>query len=186
MKHREKSKTHADAASLWANRGQRRPDFALPPGPDQESVWDYPRPPVLRPDTRLVQVEINGQEIARSRNTIRVLETASPPTFYIPPADVLVDLLHSNPSRSHCEWKGFARYWNFENGGESIPSVGWSYPEPTLEFEAIAGWFGFYPSRALCRVDGRPVQAQAGEFYGGWITPEVIGPFKGDPGTGGW
>ena len=186
MTSKPRSASEQLAAKLWTHRGQARPDFARPPGPNEESVWDYPRPPALMPDSRKIEVEVDGRIVAESRKTIRVLETASPPTFYIPPEDVASDLLQANSSRSHCEWKGFATYWDFVDAATSIASVGWSYPQPTPEFDAVAGWFSFYPAKAICRVDGHLVRAQEGGFYGGWVTPEVVGPFKGEPGTGGW
>ncbi len=164
----------------------RRPDFAVVPGPGQESVWDYPRPPRIAPDSREVAVRAFGVLVARTRRSIRVLETASPPTFYLPPGDVRLDLLEPAAGTSHCEWKGTARYWNLRLPDRRLERVAWSYPEPTPGFEAIRGWLAFYPARVECSVDGLRVEPQPGAFYGGWITPEVVGPFKGEPGTAGW
>ena len=113
-----------------------------------------------------------------------MLETASPPTWYLPAADVRTDRLVATGGRSFCEWKGQARYWALSD--QPAAAIGWDYPEPFPEFAVIAGYLAFYPARIDCRVDGRLVRAQAGDFYGGWITDEVIGPFKGDPGTGAW
>jgi uncharacterized protein (DUF427 family) len=114
---------------------------------------------------------------------VRVLETASPPTFYIPPDDVERERLVPVRGRSHCEWKGEARYWALEPDGEP---VAWSYPDPYPEFAVIRDWLAFYPGRVECRVDGERVRPQPGRFYGGWITDELVGPFKGEPGSEGW
>jgi len=173
------------AQQQWDFRGQNRPRFAIEPAPDQESVWDYPRPPALVADGRLVVVKVGERVIAESSATMRVLETASPPTFYIPPRDVEMTQLVNVAGSSMCEWKGSAKYWALTNSG-SERAVGWSYPSPFAEFAQIQDYLAFYPSRVDCLVDGERVRAQAGEFYGGWVTDEIVGPFKGDPGTGGW
>ena len=115
---------------------------------------------------------------------MRVCETASPPTFYIPPAGVNPDALVSVAGSSYCEWKGSAAYWALAS--EPGRPVAWSYPKPKRAFRGLRDYLSFYPDRVECRVDGARVQAQAGGFYGGWVTPEIVGPFKGDPGTGGW
>lgn len=174
----------AAARDKWTNTGQTRPPFALEPGPGQESVWDYPRPPALVNDQREVVVGDPGDPLARTTDAVRVLETASPPTVYLPPTDVAVDALVKVAGSSMCEWKGAAQYWALSDDTDT--PVGWTYPRPFGEFESIAGWFSFYPGRVRCTMAGETVRAQAGGFYGGWITDEVIGPFKGDPGTGGW
>jgi uncharacterized protein (DUF427 family) len=125
--------------------------------------------------------------LADSRRTYRVLETASPPTFYIPPEDVHVELLKPVAGRSFCEWKGAARYWALLSAkGSSGDAVAWSYPQPTVSFAPIAGYFSFYPVRVECYVDGERVRPQEGGFYGGWVTSEIVGPFKGGPGTSSW
>lgn len=173
----------ADARNHWTNTGARRPPFAGDPGPGQESVWDYPRPPAIVPDSRLVVVG-DADAVASTTRSIRVLETASPPTFYIPADDVRTDALVAAPGRSFCEWKGPARYWALAD--DPTTPIGWDYPEPFEEFSAIAGHYSFYPARVACTVDGEAVRPQAGGFYGGWVTDEVVGPFKGDPGTGSW
>ena len=172
---------------MWQHTGHKRPPFAREPGPGQESVWDYPRPPLLVPDPRLVVVRIAGMVIAETRRAIRVLETASPPTFYISPDDVRREVLQSAPGSSGCEWKGRAQYWTIQpDGGPAIERGAWSYPEPNVAFVAIAGWLSFYPALLECEVGGERVQPQPGGFYGGWVTREIVGPFKGEPGTGGW
>ena len=170
----------------WANNGAVRPEFAVEPQSGQESVWDYPRPPLLVPDPREVVVCVEGTEIARSAQALRLLETASPPTFYLPPDDVVTAALSGAIGSSFCEWKGAATYWDFEQAGVRTAEVAWSYNEPFGEFAGLAGYYSFYPSRAECFVAGERVRPQAGGFYGGWITDEIVGPFKGEPGTGGW
>lgn len=174
-----------DPAKGWLNTGRERPTFAIAPGPGQESVWDYPRPPRLAPDTREVVVRAGEILVARSSRAIRVLETASPPTFYLPPEDILAGALVPCRGSSHCEWKGEARYFSLAGSANERP-VAWAYAHPFSEFEAIRDRVCFYPSRVECFVAGIRVKPQAGEFYGGWVTPEVVGPFKGDPGTSGW
>ena len=170
---------------MWQFRGQKRPDFAATPGPGQESVWDYPRPPKLVPDDRLVEVYHADQLVASSRSAYRVLETASPPSFYLPPQDVNYKLLNAVAGSSVCEWKGVATYWAI-SGHPAAGVVGWSYPEPRPAFETIRGYISFYPAVPACYVSGERVRAQAGQFYGGWITDEIVGPFKGPPGTEHW
>ena len=172
---------------MWTYKGQKRPDFARAPGPGQESVWDYPRPPALVADKRLVRVELGGNRIAATENAIRVLETASPPTFYLDPADVDERLLlQASSGGTFCEWKGRAQYWDLEVAGQFVERAAWSYPEPTAAFEAIAGWFSFYPGKVACHVGDERVRPQQGGFYGGWVTAEIVGPYKGEPGTAGW
>jgi uncharacterized protein (DUF427 family) len=170
---------------MWNFKGQQRPPFAENPSAGQESVWDYPRPPALRADDRLVEVGDEGQLIASSRETFRVCETASPPTFYIPPHHVDRSLLTAVEGGSYCEWKGAARYWGLAAAPGGQP-VGWSYPRPRASFMKLKDYICFYPGRVPCRVDGERVRPQPGRFYGGWITDDIAGPFKGEPGTGRW
>jgi len=170
----------------WHWRGQARPPFAVAPGPGQESVWNYPRPPRFAPDTREVVVRWGDLEVARTRRAVRVLETAHPPSFYLPWEDVARTFLQPAPGSSFCEWKGPARYWSLVAGDRTLPKVAWSYPDPLAGAEALANCVAFYPAALDCRVDGAPVRPQPGGFYGGWITPELVGPFKGEPGSGGW
>lgn len=170
---------------MWKYTGHKRPDFAAKPEPGQESVWDYPRPPRLVLDDRRVEVYDDDQQIASASKTYRVLETASPPTFYIPPQDVNRDLLISAPESSICEWKGEAKYWTLASNPK-VGVVGWSYPQPNSAFEKIRDYIAFYPAALMCFVAGERVRAQPGQFYGGWITSEIVGPFKGDPGTEYW
>jgi uncharacterized protein (DUF427 family) len=170
----------------WRYYGQQRPPFSVAPGPGEESVWDYPRPPRIEPVPREVVVRAGQVEIARTRRALRVLETASPPTVYIPRADVVTTYLHPAPGASYCEWKGAARYWSVWTPSLRLDAVGWSYDDPRPEFEDIRECVSFYPGRIACYMDEVRVQAQPGGFYGGWITPEVVGPFKGGAGTAGW
>ncbi len=149
-----------------------------------ESVWEYPRPPRVEPSAAHVVVELDGEVLADSRRSLRVLETSHPPAYYIPAADVRTGRLRPSARRSTvCEFKGTARY--YDAGDRS--AVAWSYPSPRPGYEAIAGHYAFYPGRVdRATVDGEQVQAQPGDFYGGWVTSAVTGPFKGGPGTTGW
>jgi uncharacterized protein (DUF427 family) len=159
----------------------------IEPGPGQESVWDYPRPPRLEPSSRLVRVVFAGQLLAESRRALRVLETSHPPNYYIPPEDVALAFLAETASSSHCEWKGRARYYAATVGRHRVEDVAWSYPRPTTTFAALAGYLSFYPGRVdACYLDDERVMPQEGSFYGGWITSEIVGPFKGGPGSWGW
>jgi uncharacterized protein (DUF427 family) len=144
-----------------------------------ESVWDYPRPPRLEETTRHVVVTHRGVVIADSRRPWRVLETSHPPVFYVPAADVRTDLLTPNPRRTVCEWKGQAAYADLTLPDGRVEAVAWTYPRPSPAFAPIAGSYAFYASRVdRCEVDGEVVEAQRGGFYGGWITREIVGPFK--------
>jgi uncharacterized protein (DUF427 family) len=150
-----------------------------------ESVWSYPRPPRIEFDTRSVVVEIDGIRLAESDHSLRVLETSHPPVFYLPAESVDVTRLQSSRLTTFCEFKGTARYWDLLSP-RVISQVAWYYPNPTPGFERIADWVAFYPSKATCTVDGELVVPQPGDFYGGWITSDVKGPFKGSPGTTTW
>ncbi len=184
--HSELPRWAAEGRKGWAHTGAQRPPFAAAPGPGQESVWDYPRPPALVADDRRVQVLLGGVTVADTVKAARVLETSHPPTFYIPRADVDDSLLTRGGGGSRCEWKGTATYWDVAAGDRIVKGGAWSYEAPFGEFEAVAGHLCFYPSRFECFVDGHRVEPQPGGFYGGWITPELVGPFKGSPGTVGW
>ena len=174
------------ARAKWKYRGETRPEFALPTRPGEESVWDYPRPPRLEQDARWVRVMWQSNVIAETRNAYRVLETASPPVFYVPPVDTDTSVLVESSGSSLCEWKGVARYWSLQHDNVQIDQVAWSYPEPFAEFVAMRDHYGFYPARVECYVDNQHVAPQPGGFYGGWVTAEVVGPFKGEPGTSSW
>ena len=174
------------ARAHWRYTGQERPPFAHDPKPGQESVWDYPRPPRLAADTREIIVRWGARELVRTRRAIRVLETAHAPSFYLPWEDVVRDLVQPAAGTSLCEWKGPARYWSLVDGDRRLPGVGWSYPQPFAGAEALSDCVAFYPAALECEIDGCKVRPQPGGFYGGWITPELAGPFKGELGSEGW
>lgn len=157
------------------------------PGPGQESVWDYPRPPALDPCDHHVVVRLGGEVVADTRRPIRVLETSQPPAYYLPAADVRTELLRPSARRTTCEWKGVASYWTVDTGRAQAPDAAWSYPEPTERFRALVDHYAFYVQLMdECTVDGERAHANEGSFYGGWITSRVVGPFKGAPGTMDW
>ena len=152
----------------------------------QESVWDYPRPPRLERSTRRVRVELDGTVIADSTSALRVLETSHPPTYYVPPDDVVWDLLTRASGDSWCEWKGRAEYWTVETATARVERGAWSYGAPRPPYEDLVGHVAFYPAQFRCHLDDELVTPQPGGFYGGWVTSDVVGPFKGGPGTMGW
>ncbi len=157
------------------------------PGPGQESVWDYPRPPRLELSSKHIEITFNGVVIADTHQAQRVLETSHPPVYYIPPQDVRIAALQLTASATICEWKGRAVYYTLIVGDRRAIKAVWSYPDPTPRFAPLRDYLAFYPSKMdRCCVDGEQVTAQPGDFYGGWITREIVGPFKGDPGTWGW
>ena len=162
------------------------PDRRIAPGPGQESVWDYPRPPRVEALPGRVRVSAGDLLIAESTTALRVLETSHPPVVYVPPSDVRIGGLTRNARRTFCEYKGQAAYHDLAMAGGRIDDVAWSYPNPTPAFAALRNYLAFYPSRVECFVDDERVTAQPGDFYGGWITSRVVGPFKGGPGTFGW
>jgi len=153
-----------------------------------ERVWDYPRPPAVTPCAHRVRLELAGQVLADSTRALRVLETSHPPTIYLPPEDVRSDLLApSDGRRTWCEFKGAADYFDAVVGGRRVRAVAWTFPDPSPGYAALRDHLAFYPGR----VDGawmgdERVQAQEGDFYGGWITADLVGPFKGPRGTLGW
>lgn len=159
----------------------------IEPGPGQESVWDYPRPPGLEFVEERLRVVFADQVVAESCRTYRVIETSHPPVYYFPPEDVRRECLEAATGRSFCEFKGLAQYWNLLVNGKRSQRAAWSYPEPTPRFSAITDYLAFYCSRVdACWVGGEQARAQAGDFYGGWITSRIVGPFKGAAGTLGW
>ncbi|WP_430415909.1 DUF427 domain-containing protein [Parasphingorhabdus sp.] len=158
-----------------------------PPRPDQESVWDFPRPAVAQPSASRITIEHDGLIVADTRASIRTLETSHPPTYYIHLADINPDILHGTDGSSFCEWKGAAAYWDVRINDIILPKVGWSYPSPTADFAILRNHIAFYAAPFdRCLVDGETVIPQPGEFYGGWITSKLAGPFKGGPGSRGW
>ena len=159
----------------------------IPPKPGQESVWDYPRPPLLEPVSKHLRILHEGVVLADTNQGYRVLETSHPPVYYFPQGAVRMDLLRervTNPS--HCEWKGDAHYWDLHHGSARLPMIAWSYPDPTPAFTAIKDYLAFYAAPFECYVADERVVPQPGKFYGGWITSDIVGPFKGAPGSWGW
>lgn len=160
----------------------------IEPGPGQESVWDYPRPPRVEETDRLVKVIFGGITIAETTNAKRVLETSHPPVYYIPPNDIEREYLVPRYTATFCEFKGNASYYGLYIDDERQTSVaGWYYLDPSPGYEAIKLHVAFYPEHMdACYVDGELVRPQTGGFYGGWITDDIVGPFKGEPGTDYW
>lgn len=157
------------------------------PKDGQESVWDYPRPPRVAQTSKLLKVIFNDVVIAETTNAYRVLETSHPPAYYLPQADIEMKHLSETTRSTFCEFKGAASYWTVTVGDKTVVNAAWGYKNPTEGFEAIANHICFYASKMdACYVDGELVQAQEGDFYGGWITKDIVGPFKGGAGTWGW
>jgi uncharacterized protein (DUF427 family) len=173
------------------NLGRREPDAGKTETSNPESVWDYPRPPRLEITNRFLRVIHQGVVVAETRRGLRILETSHPPVYYFPPEDVAMQLLRPRLGRtSFCEFKGSASYWDlFPNGDhrQKVSDVAWSYANPSKPYAALRDHLAFYANRVdECWVDGERVVPQPGDFYGGWITSHVRGPFKGAPGTLGW
>ena len=163
------------------------PSKRVVPSPGQESVWDYPRPPRLESTVRHLKVVFAGTVIAETRQALRILETSHPPSYYLPPGDVRQDLLERAPGRSICEFKGQASYWSIRVGEAVSEAAAWSYAAPWSPYEALKDHLCFYAGRVeACFVDGERVVPQEGDFYGGWRTSDIVGPFKGGAGTRGW
>jgi uncharacterized protein (DUF427 family) len=159
----------------------------IAPSPGQESVWDYPRPPRVEAVAKRLRVIFAGETVADTRSGLRVLETSHPPVYYIPPGDIRAGFVVPAPGRSLCEWKGEARYVALEAGGRRADAAGWFYPDPAPGYEALRAHVAFYASRVdAAFVGDERVVPQPGGFYGGWITADIVGPFKGEPGTSGW
>ncbi len=160
----------------------------IPPQPGQESVWDYPRPPRLEAIDRHIQVFFNDVVIADTRCAWRVLETSHPPVYYIPPEAVQGTFLRPVAGHlSYCEFKGVASYYDVVVQERSAPRAVWQYREPAAAYQALKDHLAFYAGPMdACLVDGQRVTPQPGAFYGGWITPDVVGPFKGEPNSWSW
>jgi uncharacterized protein (DUF427 family) len=170
-----------------SNVGRMSRPQRLPPGPGQESVWDYPRPPRLEAVSEPLRVEYTAGVLAAAPGGWRILETSHPPVYYIAPEAIRMELLRANERRSFCEFKGEARYWDLVDGETLVRDVAWSYPQPSRAYAPLAHHLAFYASKVTaCFVGDERVAPQAGDFYGGWITSRVTGPFKGAPGTWGW
>ncbi len=151
-----------------------------------ESVWDYPRPPSVISCERRVRVLLDATVVAESDRAARVLETASPPTIYLPSEDVRTELLQAASGQTFCEWKGSASYFDVAVDEGRAPRAAWTYEDPKGAYAELRGWLSFYPRLVECYLDEERVRPQAGEFYGGWVTDEIAGPQKGEPGTEGW
>jgi uncharacterized protein (DUF427 family) len=152
-----------------------------------EHVWQYPRPPALVPSERRVRIELGGRVVADSTRALRVLETSHPPTIYVPPEDFAPGSLRDAAGSSLCEWKGRASYVDIVAGDVVAPRAGWTYRSPVAAYAALRDHVAVYPGRMdACWLDDERVQSQEGDFYGGWITSDLVGPFKGPPGTLGW
>jgi uncharacterized protein (DUF427 family) len=159
----------------------------IEPKAGQESVWDYPRPPKLERTNKHLKVVFNGEIIAETNRAYRVLETSHPSVYYFPPEDVRTEFFRREINTSFCEWKGRANYYSINVGGLEGFEVAWFYPNAAERFSEITNYIAFYPSKVdACYVNNELVQAQEGDFYGGWITSEIVGPFKGGAGTRGW
>ena len=135
------------------------------PGPGQESVWDYPRPPRVEAVPERLRVIVDGEVLADTTRGFRVLETAGAPVYYFPSTDVRMDRLVASAHQSVCEWKGDASYYRYAAGDRAIENVAWFYPDPKPGFESIRDHLA---------------------FYGGWVTSRIVGPIKGEPGSHGW
>ena len=153
----------------------------------RESVWDYPRPPRVEQSSKEIRVVFNDTTIAETSRALRILETSHPPVYYIPPVDVKQQFLSRSDHQSYCEFKGLATYYTLKVVDQVAENAAWSYHDPSIGYDSIKDHVAFYPGRVnACYVDGERVQAQEGDFYGGWITSDIEGPFKGVPGTSGW
>lgn len=174
-----------ESRSKWKYNGSQRPNFAETPKTGQTSVWDYPRPPALKKEARGLLVQRNGVTIAKTTNALVVKETASPPTYYLPLIDIDSSLLVEIPKKSSlCEWKGSAHYFALREAPNK--PIAWGYRNPFPLFENLVDHLAFYPQHLNCFVAGEKVVPQPGTFYAGWITQDLAGPFKGEPGSGWW
>lgn len=173
------------ACDSWNNTGEERPPFAIVPKKGQRSVWDFPRPPKIEKVNKVVLVSYKGKVVAETSNALAILETASPPTYYIPQVDVDMSKLLKVPNKSSmCEWKGNAVYWSLKTIKNQ--PVAWTYLKPFPEFVEVKDYVAFYPQKLECFVAGERVRPQPGAFYAGWITSDLVGPFKGEKGSEHW
>lgn len=173
--------------AYWRDIVRVRPESVITPGPGQESVWDYPRPPIIESVPERLRVEYAGILLAETASGLRVLETSSPPVYYFPPDNVRVEFLLATHHETLCEWKGTALHWTLSIRGREAEMAAWSYPEPEPGYEALRDHLAFYPGRMdSCYVGSERVVPQPGDYYGGWVTPNIVGPFKGAPGSESW
>ncbi len=169
------------ARNHWQYRGQKRPPFAEATEPGEESVWDFPRPPLIEDVNEELRVELRGELIAKTTRGKRVIETAGAPTYYFPPEDILVPLGEGS-GRSLCEWKGVAEPLDFDN----VRGVAWRYVEMFPAFRELYLWVAFYPTQLECYIGSERVTPQPGGYYGGWVNRSLKGPIKGEAGSGSW
>jgi uncharacterized protein (DUF427 family) len=170
------------AREHWRYDGSARPPFAEEPGPRQESVWDFPRPPRIEPASKPLSVMLGDTELARTTRGMRVLETAGAPTFYFPPEDVNTHLLRRTGDSFHCEWKGISE----EVAAEGVQRAGWVLMQAYPEFGDLVGSYAFYPQELACYVGDERAASQPGGYYGGWVTSDIAGPIKGALGSASW
>ncbi len=160
---------------------------SITPQPGQESVWNYPRPAILQDTNKHLKIIVNGIVLAETTKGKRVLETSHPPGYYIPAEDIKLEHLIATSKKSYCEWKGVCEYYDVSVGDKYIHNAAWKYIQPSPNFQSIQEYYSFYPGLMdACYVNDELVIPQAGNFYGGWITSDIVGPFKGEPGTWGW
>ena len=157
------------------------------PAKGEESVWDYPRPPKIEATNSNIKIFLGREQIVGTKKAFRVLETSHPPVYYIPPSDIVPGVLTPTKKESYCEFKGKARYYSVQVGELIKENACWYYPNPVVAFQDLKDYVAFYPNlMERCEVDGEVVDPQLGDFYGGWVTRKIKGPFKGGPGTWGW
>jgi uncharacterized protein (DUF427 family) len=167
---------------MWRNR-----PTPVRPEPGQESVWDYPRPPLVEEVEHRFEIVLGGVAIVQVDHALRVLETSHPPTYYFSVHEFLPGSLLPCPGETVCEWKGVAAYFDVVGGPAVVERAAWHFPEPRPGFEQLAGHVAVYPGRMdHCTVDDEVVTPQPGGFYGGWVTSRVTGPFKGVVGSQAW
>ena len=181
------SDSETEQRDYWRNFNRQRPVEIIEPGPGQESVWDYPRPPAVQAVEQRVRVEFNGVLIADTEKALRVVETAGAPVYYIPPEDIKMELLQTSQHSSFCEWKGSAIYWTVQVNDRKAGNAAWGYPQPDKGYEAIKDYLAFYAQKMdACYVGAEQATPQPGKFYGGWVTSNIVGPIKGEPRSEAW
>ena len=160
------------------------------PGPNQESVWDYPRPPEIRPAEARIRAYLGDTLLLESNRALRIVETAGAPVYYAPPEDWREGVLAANGEFSICEWKGIATQYDVAIEDLRAKWGAFSYDDPLMDlnrgFERIAGWMAPHPAQLACFLGDERAKSQPGELYAGWVTSRVVGPIKGGPGTAHW
>ncbi|KAA3648034.1 MAG: DUF427 domain-containing protein [Chloroflexi bacterium] len=181
------SDSEAKEPDYWRNFKRQRPAEIVKPGPGQESVWDYPRPPAVQEVEQRIRVEFDGETMADTTKALRIVETAGAPVYYIPPQNVNLQHLIATDHTSFCEWKGTAIYWSMQINDRLVENAAWGYLNPSKGYEAIKGYLAFYAQKMdACYVGDEIATPQPGKFYGGWVTSNIVGPIKGEPGSEGW